>query len=93
MTVTSIPMYLAIDGERVAEALQEAGATLDSANGELVLDFASVRRVDPGALKALQELAACADDKGVRVILRGVKVDVYKVLKLARLAPRFSFVA
>jgi hypothetical protein len=32
-----------------------------------------------------------AADKGVKVVLRGVKVDVYKVLKLVRLAPRMSF--
>jgi hypothetical protein len=29
----------------------------------------------------------------VKVTLRGVKVDVYKVLKLARLSSRFSIVS
>ena len=33
-----------------------------------------------------------ADAKTVKVVLRGVNVDVYKVLKLVKLTPRFSFV-
>jgi anti-anti-sigma regulatory factor len=93
MTRTEIPELLEIDGERLAEALQAAGEKLNGASGELVLDFSSVRRVDPSALKAIEELAGSADDKAVKVVLRGVNVNVYKVLKLARLAPRFSFVA
>jgi len=36
-------------------------------------------------------LAARAQEKSVRLVLRGVKVNVYKVLKLVKLAPRFSF--
>jgi hypothetical protein len=40
----------------------------------------------------MEKFAGIADDKGVRVILRGVRVDVYKVLKLVRLAPRFASV-
>ena len=34
-----------------------------------------------------------ADDKGVKVVLRGVNVGVYKVLKLVKLTSRFSFVS
>jgi len=56
------------------------------------LDFASVRRLDPGAVKAMEKLAGIADDKTVRVVLRGVNVEIYKVLKLVKLARRFSFV-
>ncbi len=80
-----------IDGERVISALQEAGAKLDNADGEVVLDFSSVRRLDPAALKAMEDLAGLADEKAVKLALRGVDVDVYKVLKLVELAPRFSF--
>lgn len=80
-----------IDGERVASALQEAGAKLDSAEGEVVLDFSSVQRIDPAALKALEELARLADEKAVKLVLRGVNVEIYKVLTLVKLAPRFSF--
>jgi anti-anti-sigma regulatory factor len=93
MTTTNIPEWLEIDAERVADALQEAGEKLESANGELVLDFASVRRIGPDAIRAMEELARCADDKTVKIVLSSVNVNVYKVLKLARLAPRFSFAA
>lgn len=80
-----------IDGERLLHALQEACQKLDSAGGEVILDFSSVRRIDPRALRALEEFAGIADDKAVKVVLRGVNVNIYKVLKLVKLAPRFSF--
>jgi anti-anti-sigma regulatory factor len=83
--------WVRIDGERMVEVLQETGKRLDSANSKVLLDFSSVRRIDPNALRALEELAGCADEKAVTLELRGVSVDVYKVLKLAKLAPRFLF--
>jgi anti-anti-sigma regulatory factor len=80
-----------IDGERLVGGLQETRKRLDRANGEVLLDFSSVRRIDPSGLRALEELVGCADEKEVTLELRGVSVDVYKVLKLAKLAPRFLF--
>ena len=56
------------------------------------LDFSSVRRLDTGGLRALEDFVGAADGKTVKVTLRGVNVDVYKVLKLARLSSRFSIV-
>jgi anti-anti-sigma regulatory factor len=87
-----IAVFLNIDNERLVPALQEAGEKLDSAEGEAVLDFSSVRRIDASALRAMEELARIADEKAVKVALRGVNVDVYKVLKLVKLTRRFSFV-
>ena len=87
-----IAVLLNIDEQNVALALQEAGRKLDSAEGEALLDFSSVRRVDSGALQAMEEVARIAEEKAVKVVLRGVNVDVYKVLKLAKLARRFTFV-
>jgi anti-anti-sigma regulatory factor len=87
-----IAVWLKIEEERVAPALQEAGAKLDGTEGEVVLDFANVRRLDARALRAMEEFAGVADKKTVKVVLRGVNVDVYKVLKLVKLASRFSFV-
>ena len=81
-----------IHEERVVEALQEAGEKLDSAESEVVLDFSCVRRIDVSALRALEEFAGITDDKGVKAVLRGVDVGVYKVLKLVELVSRFSFV-
>ena len=89
--MASNTVWLKIDGERVSAALEEAGQKLGSAEGELALDFSSVRRIDPSALRALEKLAGMAHDKAAKVVLRAVNVDVYKVLKLARLTPRFSF--
>ena len=86
----AIAEMIKIDGERVADTLQEACEKLDGAQGEVVLDFSAVRRVDSHALRALENLAAHADEKAVKVALRGVNIDIYKVLKLAKLASRFS---
>lgn len=91
MLMAMISVVLPIDGERVVDALQAAAEKLDGADGEAVLDFTCVHRIDPSALRALEELAGRADDNAVKVVMRGVNVDVYKVLKLVKLAPRFSF--
>ncbi len=87
-----ISVWLKIDEERVVQALQEAGERLDGVEREVVLDFSSVRRIDPSVVRAMEEFAGIADDKGVKVGLRGLNVDVYKVLKLVKLASRFAFV-
>ncbi len=91
--MATIAVWLKIDEERVVEALQEAGETLGNAEGEVLLDFSSVRRIVPRALRVLEEFAGIADNKGVKVVLRGVNVDVYRVFKLVKLASRFSFVS
>jgi anti-anti-sigma regulatory factor len=85
--------WLEIDGERVLQGLQAARETLDTAQRDVVLDFSAVRRIDPNALRAMEKLAGFADGKAVKVVLRGVSVEIYKVLKLMRLTSRFLFVA
>jgi len=85
-------VFLNIDEARVVAALREAGEKLDGSEGEAVLDMASVGRIDSGAVRALEELARVADEKSVKIVLREVNVDVYKVLKLMKLTGRFSFV-
>lgn len=82
---------LKVDEAGLAGVLQQASEKLDGAEGELVLDFSSVRRIDPAALNAMQKLAGKAGDSAVKIVLRGVNVDIYKVLKLVKLAQRFSF--
>ena len=91
--MAKIALWLKVEGGQVASALREASETLDGAGGEVVLDFSSVHRVDPEALKAMDKFAEAAGDKGVKVVLRSVNVDVYRVLKLAKLTPRFAFVS
>jgi len=85
-------IFLNIDDKRIVPDLQEAGKKLDGTEREVVLDLSSVRRIDSSALAAIEELARTADEKSVKVALRGVNVDVYKVLKLVKLTNRFSFV-
>ncbi|MGZ6404156.1 MAG: STAS domain-containing protein [Bdellovibrionota bacterium] len=85
-------VFLNIEETRVVAALREAGEKLDGTEGEVVLDFSSLRRINSNALPAIEELARIADEKSVKVALRGVNIDVYKVLKLVKLSRRFSFV-
>jgi anti-anti-sigma regulatory factor len=84
-------VWLEIDGDRVADALGEALGELDGGGSEVLLDFSSVDRIDPNALRAMESLATAADGKSAKVVLRNVNVHVYNVLKLIKLAPRFSF--
>jgi anti-anti-sigma regulatory factor len=93
MAMEMIAVWLKIDEERVVQALQEAREKLDGVEGEVALDFSSVNRIDPSAIGAMQEFAGMADRKGVKVVLRGVNVGVYKVLKLVNLTSRFVFVS
>jgi len=83
---------LLVENESPAKTVLEAIALIPSADGELVLDFSAVQRVDANDLRALEELAQAAERDQVAVAFRGVDVSVYKVLKLGRLASRFSFV-
>jgi anti-anti-sigma regulatory factor len=91
MVKATIAAWLKIDEECIVHGLENAGQQLDDAEGEMVLDFSSVCRIDPSALREMEKLADVADVKAVKVGLRGVNIDVYKVLKLVKLAPRFSF--
>jgi anti-anti-sigma regulatory factor len=70
MTTTEIPVLVEIEAEGVAESLRAAADKLDDA-GEVGLDFASVRRIDANALKAMAALADEADKKAVKLVLRG----------------------
>ncbi len=84
-------VWVKVDGDRVVLALQEAREKLGSVQGELVLDFSSVRRIDPESLRTMEKIADTVDGNGTKVVLRGVNIDIYKVLKLMKLSPRFAF--
>ena len=73
------------------ELLQEAIDKVERGDGEVILDFASLPRIDTSTVDALEKLAALAGDRSARVLLRAVNADVYRVLKQLRLAERFSF--
>ena len=89
--MTTNAEWLEIEGGRLVQTLQTARETLDGAQGDVVLDFSSVRRINPSGLRAMEKLAGIADGKAVKIVLRSVNVDIYKVLKLVKLTSRFSF--
>ena len=93
MRKATIAAWLKIDGQRVVDGVLDAGQKLDQTQGEMVLDFSAVARIDPGSLRELEKLASLADNKAIKVGLRGVNIDIYKVLKLMKLVPRFSFLS
>jgi anti-anti-sigma regulatory factor len=89
--MATISDWLKIDGEQVLQSLSAVSERLNAADGELVLDFTAVRRIDAGAITAMEALAGKSKEKSVKVVLRGVNVEIYKVLKLSRLTTRFAF--
>jgi anti-anti-sigma regulatory factor len=80
-----------VEEERIVPLLQEAADGLVRAQGEVVLDFSGVRRIDSRALRAMEDFARVAEEKAVKIVLRGVNVDVYKVLKLNKVAGGLCF--
>ena len=83
-------LCLKIDANNVIADLKQAEESLE-ARQELALDFSGVTRIDSAGLQAVQRFAHRAEDKKAKVALRGMNVNVYKTLKLARLTSRFSF--
>lgn len=91
MTTTASESFV-IHGEHVAEGLESVRANLPADGGELLLDFFFVQALNPAGIRALEDLAGAADLLKAKVVLRGVNVEIYKVLKLAQLTERFLFV-
>jgi len=92
MDMAMSAVWTKIDEQSVVLSLRDAIDELDGADGDLTLDFSSVPRVDTTVIRTLEELATRAEDKKIKIVLRGVNVDVYKVLKLMKLGHRFSFI-
>jgi len=90
MTTAKTPTYLELKSDNVGRALDEAREKLEPGD-ELRVEFSRVTRIDPCVVRGLEALAQSAEEKAAKVTLRGVNVEVYKALKLARLASRFSF--
>jgi anti-anti-sigma regulatory factor len=81
-----------IDQQRVTAALDQAAKKLNS-EAEVALDLSSVRRLDASDVQRLENFARVANEKKVKVLLRGVNVDIYKALKLTKLSGEFWFVS
>jgi anti-anti-sigma regulatory factor len=89
--MTTNGTWLKIDEQNAVLDFQAAANSLDRADSELVIDCSALERLDPRAIANLEALANKADEHQVKVVLHGVRVGVYKVLRLVRLTPRFSF--
>ena len=72
--------------------IQEAAEKVNRGESEVVLDFSSVTRIDANVVGAMEELAGLADGKSVKLVLRAVNTDVYRVFKQLKLTQRFAFV-
>jgi anti-anti-sigma regulatory factor len=72
--------------------IQEAIEKVNRGESEVILDFSSTIRIDTNEVGALEELAGLADGKSVKVVLRAVNTDIYRVLKQLKLTQRFTFV-
>jgi anti-anti-sigma regulatory factor len=80
------------DNESVASILRDSEKSLNRAQDEVLIDFSSIARLDASSLRSLVEFASKAKQASIKVKLRGVNVDVYKVLLLMKLTSQFSFV-
>jgi anti-anti-sigma regulatory factor len=87
----STAVALKNDAGLVLPLLIEARKQVEKGTKEIVLDFSSVCRIDTTALRALEDFIRMADEKSVKLTLRAVDVEVYKVLKLQKLAGRVSY--
>ena len=82
---------LSVSAGHFLPLLAEARQQLDSGAKEILLDFSSIRRIDAPGLRALEDFIRVADEKGAKLTLRAVDVEVYKVLKLQKLAGRVAY--
>ena len=91
--MATIAEWSKIDDANVAQSFAEAQQKLSGSGGEQVLDMSAVRRIDTNGMAALGKLVAAAEEKKVKLVLRGVNIDIYRVLKLTRVAERLSFIS
>jgi len=91
--MAKIALLLNLDPESVAATLTEAAEQIDGIDSELVLDLSSLPRIGSQAVVALERLAEIANQKAVKISLRGTNIDVYKTLKLIKLTGRLTFVS
>lgn len=91
MHAATISEWLVMNEEHLLQELQQATQMLGDFRKDLVLDFSAVRRIDTAATRELEKLVGIADGHSVKVGLRGVNIEIYRVLKLVKLASRFSF--
>jgi anti-anti-sigma regulatory factor len=90
--MTSNRVWLNVDPECLL-LQKDAVEKLQSAEGELVLNFSSVVRIDSRAALAMEQLADLATQRSRKIELRAVNTTTYRALKLMKLARRFTVVS
>jgi len=74
-----------------ADWIQDAVQKINGGEQEVMLDFTDVTRIDGNVVRELEQLAGLAAERSVKVVLRSVNVDIYRVLKQLKLTERFTF--
>lgn len=84
--------FTSVDEQKLVFQLGSIAKDMQGEPREIALDFSSVSRLSSKDVIAIEAFVRTAEDKKVKVTLRGVNVPIYKSLKLVKLARRFSFV-
>jgi len=92
MSTVTTPVRIRIEPERASESLRRIREEVVAANGEVALDLSLLARIDSSALREMELLARAAEEKNAKPAVHGANIEIYKVLKLARLSERFRFV-
>jgi anti-anti-sigma regulatory factor len=89
--MTMIAVFLKIDEQSLVASLEKLAEQMDVDKLELALDFSAVHRVDSRGSRAIAEFARKTEENNIKVVLRGINIDLYKTMKLMRLTRHFSF--
>jgi anti-anti-sigma regulatory factor len=84
-------MAMKNDAGLVLPLLAEARRQLDTGAKEILLDFSTVHRIDAPGLRAFEDFIRLAGDNAAKITLRAIDVEIYKVLKLQKLAGRVCY--
>ncbi len=88
--MTTNTVWIQVDPGNMQGFRDAAAERLTREDGEVVLDFSAVKRIDTNGVRTLEDLAGLADEQSVRLVLCAVNMDIYRVLKLLKLAQRFT---
>lgn len=91
--MATVAVLVKLEEGTLAATLEEASGRLEDGEREVVVDFSSIDRLSAVEMHAIDEFTRTAEEKGLKVIVRGLGVDLYRALKLARLSSRLALVA
>lgn len=85
-------MVVDFEEQRLMISLEKAAQNLERHEGEIVIDFSSVRRIGTNGLMYMEALSTSPRERNATIVLQNVGVDVYRILRLLKLNQGFSFV-